>query len=93
MALSAIQKQAITEQVLYQTLINMAGSLNAKMIQIDDQLEILNLITSADLDDMVVGGVPTEIRTLLADFRVELNSISTAYNSGLSAIVDQLRGL
>jgi hypothetical protein len=93
MALSAIQKQAITEQVLYQTLINMAGSLNTKMVQINDQLEILNLISATDLDEMVAGGVPPAIQTLLSDFRVELNIFSTAYTSGLSAIVDQLRGL
>lgn len=90
MALTEIQKDWLTKDILYANLQSLANKMDGQMAQFAKKLEWLNLVSAGDLNDITV---PSETQTLLANFRTALNSIITEYNDNVASVVDQIRTL
>lgn len=88
MALTEIQKTWLTKEVLYRHTMGMISQLDKEINIERERLEYLNLISVADLTDMVV---PAETQTLLASMRTALNGLIDYYDANFAAIADQIR--
>ena len=90
MALSELQKNWLTKDVLYNHLRNISNQMNAQFNGFQDKLEWLNLISSEDMDDIAV---PAETKIKLSEFRTALNGLMTEYNTNVATLVDNIRTL
>lgn len=90
MALTEIQKDWMTKDVLYTNLRSIATELDNNFMHLSNKLEWLNLVSGPDLTDV---GVPSETQTLLANFRTALNNLTSYYDTNFASIADQVRKL
>lgn len=90
MALTEIQKDWLTKDILYAHLHSLANKMDGQMVQFANKLEWLNMVSAGDLNDIAV---PAETQTLLANFRTALNSLISEYNDNVASVVDQIRTL